>query len=317
MPPPRGLYNPIEASSEYDCTKVIHNDTYPAIDSSKANLSGKAVMLVGGTKGIGKGMTLSFARAGASDIIVSARSLPDGLEKQVQDAATKVGKPAPNFHFVKMEISSLESVEAARAAVEKEVDRLDVLVNVAGILPQMAKLTEGDPATWWRTFEINLKGPYYTCRTFIPLLLKTADGLKTIINVASVGGIVVSPTLSDYQTTKTAVIRVSEFIAKEYADQGLICIPIHPGNIITDIIGPDGPPKEIAHVFTETAELAGDTVVWLSGGDGERKPWLNGRYVTVVWDMPELKSMKDFIVEKDLLKQKLVYPFHGVDKTAF
>ena len=308
MPPPKGSYNPIEAPGDYDCTETVHNDTYPAIDSSKADLSGKAVMVVGGSKGIGKGMAKSFARAGASDIVITARSFPDVLEKEVLDAAAAAGKSAPKIHLVKMEISSLESVEAARVAVEKDVGRLDILVNNAGILPQMAKLADGDPEAWWRTYEINVKGPYYTCRTFIPLLLKNPEGLKTIINVASVGGIVVSPTLSDYQGSKAAVIRMSEFIAKEYADAGIICIPIHPGNIVTDIIGPDGPPKEIAHVFTETVELAGDTVVWLSGGSGERKQWLNGRYVTVCWDMPELESMKDKIVQKDLLKPKLVYP---------
>ena len=304
MPPPRGSYNPIEAPGDYDCTSEVHNDTYPAIDSSKANLAGKAVMVAGGSKGIGKGMVKSFARAGASDIVVTARSFPEGLEHEILDAATAVGKPAPKVHFVKMEVSSLESVEAARAAVEKDVGRLDVLVNNAGILPQMAKLADGDPEAWWRTFDINVKGPYYTCRTFIPLLLKSSGGLKTIINVASVGGIVVSPTLSDYQSSKATVIRMSEFIAKEYADEGLICIPIHPGNIVTDIIGPDGPPKEIAHVFTETVELAGDTVVWLSN----RREWLNGRYVTVCWDMPELESWQERIVEKDLLKPKLVFP---------
>jgi hypothetical protein len=60
-------------------------------------------------------------------------------------------------------------------------------------------------------------------------------------------------------------------------------------------------------VFSETVELAGDTVVWLSGGHGGRKEWLSGRYVSVVWDMPELESLKERILAKDLLKPKLVY----------
>jgi NAD(P)-dependent dehydrogenase (short-subunit alcohol dehydrogenase family) len=169
----------------------------------------------------------------------------------------------------------------------------------------MKLLADSDVDAWWRTFEVNVKGPYLTCRAFLPLLLANQDGLKTIVNVSSVGAHVVVPTLSAYQTSKLALVRMSEFIAKENAEQGIICVSIHPGNIITDILGPDGPTEEMKHIFTETVQLPADTIVWMVAG--ERKDWLNGRYVNVTWNMPELEAQKERIVEKDLLKPKLVY----------
>ncbi|KAK5101057.1 hypothetical protein LTS08_004663 [Lithohypha guttulata] len=315
MPPAQGSFNPLEGPGDYDCTKTVHNDTYPEIDSAVANLSGKAVLIVGGSKGIGKGIGVSFAKAGVSHLAVTGRSFPDGFEKVFIHAAEAAGKTAPKVHLIKLEVTKLESVQEAREIVEKDIGRLDVLVNSAGILPEVKPLIDTDPEVWWSTFDVNLKGVYYACRTFIPLLLKSTEGLKTIVNLASVGAVIVSPGGNSYQVSKAAVLRLSEFIAVEYAEQGLICTAINPGNVLTDIFGPGGPPPFLAHVFTEKVELAGDAVVWMTGGGAERKPWISGRYLNVCWDLPELEAMKDRIIEKDLLKPKLVYP-KGLEENA-
>lgn len=111
------------------------------------------------------------------------------------------------------------------------------------------------------------------------------------------------PTVSAYQTSKLATVRLTEFIAKEYAEEGITAFSIHPGNVATDILGPDGP-GELAYLFTETVNLPADTIVWLVK---EERKWLNGRYVNVTWDMEEIEGKAEEIVEKDLLKVKFVY----------
>jgi NAD(P)-dependent dehydrogenase (short-subunit alcohol dehydrogenase family) len=305
MPPPKEAWNPIQGPGDYDTTATVHDDTYPAIDSAKANLEGKAALVCGGSKGIGKAIVLAFAKAGVSHLAVGARSSMSTIEREIQDAAASAGKSAPKVVLLQMDTTSEESVDAAKKRAEREIGRLDVLINNAGIFPEVKLLADSNVDTWWRTFDVNVKGPYLTCRAFLPLLLASEGGLKTIVNVSSVGAHVVVPNLSAYQTSKLAVVRMSEFIAKEYADQGIICVSIHPGNIITDILGPDGPPEELKHIFTETPKLPADTIVWMAAG--ERKEWLNGRYVNVTWDMSELEAMKNDIVEKDLLKPKFVY----------
>ncbi|KAF2100256.1 putative short-chain type dehydrogenase [Rhizodiscina lignyota] len=304
MPPPRGSWNPLEGPGDYDVTSFVHNDTYPEIDSTKANLKGKAVFVVGASKGIGKEVALSFARAGVSHLAVAARSKVSSIKDEIQSVAKEAGKQPPQFLPIDLDITSKSSVDHAAEEVEQVFGRLDILVNVAGTLGQAAKIVDSDPDQWWNTWNVNLRGPYLVCRAFIPLLLK--GGLKTIVNVSSVGAHIVRPTLNAYQPSKLAVLRFSEFAAKEYAEDGLICFSVHPGNIVTDILLTSfgGIPKGMEHIFVDTPRLPADSIVFLTG---ERRDWLSGRYINCTWDMPELIAKKDEIVEGDKLKVRLIF----------
>ena len=70
-----------------DYTETLHSDTYDAIDSSKANLSNKNVFICGASKGIGRSITLSFAKAGVSCIAIGARSDQAALEKDISESS--------------------------------------------------------------------------------------------------------------------------------------------------------------------------------------------------------------------------------------
>lgn len=121
------------------------------------------------------------------------------------------------------------------------------------------------------------------------------------------GAHLTTPTISAYQSSKLAVLRVTEFIATEYSSQGITAITVHPGNIMNDIVGnPDDLPPELRVVFTETNELPADTIVWLMA---EKREWLNGRYVNCTWDMPQLLEKRERIVEGEKLKVKLDVDF--------
>lgn len=153
---------------------------------------------------------------------------------------------------------------------------------------------------------VNVRGPYLIARACLPLLLKSE--LKTLITVSSVGAHVVGPTLSDYQISKLAVLRLAEFVAKEYEDAGIVAFSVHPGNMLTDIVGQgENFSPELKAVFTETPELPADALVYLSK---EKREWLGGRYVNCTWDSPELTSpaMTKKIVDGNLLKVRLVTP---------
>lgn len=316
MPPPKGSFNPIEGpgkafdtrsgthflilSGDYDVTSDIHNDTYPAIDSAHLNLKGKAVFISGGSKGIGKDIVLSFARAGVSHLAVGARSDVSSLRKEVQAVAKEAGKPAPQFLPLKVDITSQSSIEHAATEIERVFGHLDIIVNNAGSFYR-GMIAESDPEEWWGPWQTNVRGTYLICKAFIPLLLKGGD--KTIVNVSSVGAHCKSPTLSAYQTSKLAVTRFSEFVAAEYGDQGLLCYSVHPGNVPdTGILGPGGIPRGMEHIFVDTARLCGDTIVFLTR---EKRDWLTGRYINVTWDMPELMAKEYYIVKGDKLKVKL------------
>lgn len=216
-------------------TDPVHNDTYPAIDPTKASLGGKTVFVSGASRGLGRAMALSFARAGASEIAIGARSDMSSLETEMHEAATAAGIKLPRVLQVELDVTSRESVDNAATAVEKEFGKLDILINNAGIVGAMKPVAETDPEDWWNVFTVNVRGPYLVTRACLPLLLKGGD--KTIVNVASVGAHLTTLGLSSYQTTKLALLRFTEFLCAEYGERGLLAYCIHPGNVETDIVG--------------------------------------------------------------------------------
>ena len=292
------------SSGDYTTTKEVHNDSYPAIDPAKADLSGKAIFVSGASRGIGRCIALSYAKAGASHIAIGARSDLTTVEKDVLEAAKQAGKKAPRVLSVKLDITDPQSVDGAAQKIEKAFGRLDVVVNNAGILGARDAVGDSEPDVWWQTMNVNLRGPYMISRACLPLLLRS--DLKTLISVASVGAHSISPGLSAYQTSKLALVRLTEFIAKEYADQGIVALTVHPGNVLTDIVGfGEGMDPQLKTIFTESTELCGDSLVYLTR---EKRDWLNGRYINVTWDMPELTSdpLKAEIIDQDKLKVRLV-----------
>ncbi|KAL7627867.1 hypothetical protein AAE478_002062 [Parahypoxylon ruwenzoriense] len=243
MPPPRGTPNPIEGPGDYDTTTVVHDDTYAAIDPSKVDFSGKAVFISGASRGLGRAMCISFAKAGASMIAVGARSDLSATVKEMKAEAAKAGRSEPNILPLKSDVSDRQSIDDAAAQIKKSFGRLDIIINNAGIFGS-GLIADSDPDEWSKVWQVNLVGPYLVARAFIPLMLEGGD--KSIITVSSVGAHCISPGLSAYQSSKLAVLRLSEFISVEYGDKGILAYCIHPGNIPTDMIGgPDGLTPEL------------------------------------------------------------------------
>ncbi|KAI1460465.1 NAD(P)-binding protein [Annulohypoxylon moriforme] len=302
MPPPRGTPNPLEGPGMYyDVTSVVHSDTYPAIDSAKANFNGKAVFVSGASRGLGRAMAISFAKAGASMIAIGARSDLSTTEKEIRAAVASVGKPEPTILPVKFDVSDRKSVDEAAEQVKKSFGHIDIVINNAGVF-YLGPIVDGDPDEWWKVFQVNLVGPYLVARGFIPLLLEGND--KTIITVASVGAHLKSPGSSAYQISKMAVIRFTEFIVAEYGSKGILAYSIHPGNIPTDMLSSiKNVPPIVKAVFVDTAELSADSLVYLTS---QKRDWLAGRYINVTWDLPELMEKEEEIVKGDKLKLRLV-----------
>lgn len=227
-------------------------------------------------------------------------------EKAVKDAAAKAGRPEPQLLSLKLDITSKESVEAAAAKVKTVFGgRLDILINNAGVLAGRAPVAASDPDAWWSNFQANLLGPYLTCRSFLPLMGPGA----IVFSISSVGAHCITPELSAYQTSKLAVLRLTEFLAVENPD--VTSIVLHPGNMLTDIVGKgEGMDENLKAVFTETTDLCADGLTFLAGqhSEGDGIGWLSGRYVNVTWDLPELvgPEKRKEIVDGDKLKVRLV-----------
>jgi NAD(P)-dependent dehydrogenase (short-subunit alcohol dehydrogenase family) len=252
---------------------------------------------------VGRATALSYAKAGASTIIIAARSSLTSLIDEVKNAAKSVGKPEPKVLAIKLDVTSVASVEAAAQTAEKEVASLDILINNAGYLEKWVPIADSDAEEYWTSFTTNYKGTYLVTRSFLPLVL--ASSTKVILNIVSAGAHRVAFGASAYQTSKLALCRFTEFTVNEYGKEGVIAIAVHPGGVDTELAR--GMPVEMQKmVLVDKAEMSGDALVWYGG---ERREWLSGRYVSSNWDVGELEGKKEKILKEDLLKVRMAVGF--------
>lgn len=276
---------------------TTHHNTYPFIDASKYSLSGRSVLITGANKGVGRAISIGYAKAGASQIAVAARS-PVSTQELIE-AAKSAGRPEPQILYVRIDVTDQKSTEAAAKQVEKEFGRLDILINNAGYLGKWIPMVQGDPIDWWANYEVNIKGTYLMSRAFIPLVLKSE--LRTVVNISSVGAHSTFKGASGYQSSKLAGLRFSEFLNIDYGEEGLLAYSVHPGGVVTDLA--QNMPTEVqSRLLIDQPELAGETIPWLTH---QKRDWLAGRYVNCTWDMSELMGRKEDILKGDLLKVRM------------
>ncbi len=141
-----------------------HHDVYPRIDSGadlKGSASGKVVFLSGASQGIGQATAVAFARAGAAAVYIIARS-----EHALQETQRKVmeANPATQCAYHICDVTDREQVKAAIKECVARFGGIDVADANAGYLGKWVKIAESDPDSWWRSWEINVKGSYYLIR---------------------------------------------------------------------------------------------------------------------------------------------------------
>jgi NAD(P)-dependent dehydrogenase (short-subunit alcohol dehydrogenase family) len=215
----------------------LHNDIYPAISVAKTpslKQEGKTVLITGGSRGIGRAITLQYAHAGVASIIITARgsSALDGVEQEIN----KINKDIRVLKFP-LDVSDADAVRKCAEEVTAKEGRLDILVNNAGATDPWKPLAETDPSAWWSTWETNVKGPYLFLHAFLPLLMATAEKHKVVtdvINMTSIGAHVTLPGASAYGGSKLALLRLTEFVNMEYGAKGVNVVSLHPGGVPTE-----------------------------------------------------------------------------------
>ena len=185
------------------------------------DLSGKIAVVTGASRGIGAEIARLLAAQGAH-VIVSSRKQEDC--QKVVDAIVADGGSA---EASACHIGELAQIEALFVRLEQTHGRLDVLVNNAAVNPYFGPITETDPAIFQKTVDVNIRGYFYMSSFGAKLMAKHGGG--SIINVASVNGVVPGFQQGIYSITKAAVISMTRAFAVECAEAGVRCNALLPG----------------------------------------------------------------------------------------
>ncbi|MGN6740001.1 SDR family oxidoreductase [Dyella sp.] len=185
------------------------------------DLTGKIALVTGASRGIGAEIARLFAAKGAH-VIVSSRKLED-CQKVVDGIVAEGGKA----EAIACHIGEMAQIEALYAAIDARHGRLDVLVNNAATNPYFGPITETDPAIFQKTVDVNIRGYFYMSSHAAKRMAKNGGG--SIVNVASVNGVVPGFQQGIYSITKAAVISMTKAFAVECAEAGVRCNALLPG----------------------------------------------------------------------------------------
>ena len=236
------------------------------------------VLITGGSAGIGRATAEAYGRAGAS-VVIASRHEEDGEE--VARLVAEAGGRA--IHHV-TDVAKPDDIASLVDRTLAEYGRLDIAVNNAGVLPPTADLVEQTAEDWNRAIAVDLGGVFHALQHEIAAMLKTGGG--SIVNTASVAGLIADPGMSPYAASKHGVVGLTKAAALDYATRNIRVNAIAPGLVRTAMIDdwladPQmretvlgySPQKRVA----EPAEIA-DTVLYLTSDSAS---FINGAVIAI------------------------------------
>ena len=189
-------------------------------------LKEKVAIVTGGTAGIGKGIAIKFAEAGAHVVIFGTNE--ERGAAVVSELKEK--NPSGNAFFVRLDVAKTAEVDAGIKHVLEHFSNVDILVNNAGITKDqlLMKMSEED---WDQVMDVNVKSCYNTCKALVRPMMKARKG--KIINMSSVIGLTGNAGQTNYAASKAAIIGFTKALAKELAPRNICVNSIAPGFITT------------------------------------------------------------------------------------
>ena len=247
--------------------------------------SGKSVIVTGGAKGIGRAISLGFARAGAS---VACADIDEAAGAEVvQLAEGAEGK----LLFVNADVSQAAACQALVQAAVSAFGGVDILCNNVGIQPTSSYLPahELPEELWDRIINVNLKSRFLMTKYCVPEMKKRGGG--AIINTASVQGVQSAWGVSAYAASKGGDLSLTRQLALEYAKDNIRVLAVNPGTIDTPLVA-EAAAAEGSTVAEKQAVWAADHPIGRIGQPaevanvvlflaGDKASFMTGSYVNV------------------------------------
>lgn len=228
------------------------------------DLTGKAVLVTGASRGIGAAAARAFAEAGAM-VGVMARNA-DAVEALASEIG---GLPLAG------DVAVAGDMERAVAALHDRAGRLDVLVNNAGLIGPMSLLDQADAEAWDECIDVNIKGVFHGMRAVLPLMRAAGGG--TVLTVGSGAAHRPQEGWSAYCASKAGALMLTRSLDLEARGDGIRAISLSPGTVATDMqrairdsgVSPISQLDWSVHIPPEWPARA---LVWMCGPEAD--PWL-------------------------------------------
>lgn len=191
---------------------------------------GQIALVTGGTRGIGKAIAESLAKQGVN-VVVAGRNL-----NAANEVAASISTPGVKAIGMKLDVSDSGEVEKVFEEIRKEFNRIDILINNAGITKDGLLMRMREEA-WDSVIDINLKGVFLCSREAIKDMAKQRYG--RIINITSVAAFMGNPGQANYSASKAGIVGFTKTVAREYAGRGVTVNAVAPGFIetaMTDVL---------------------------------------------------------------------------------
>lgn len=251
------------------------------------DLTGQVAVVTGAGRGIGRALGARLAREGMKVGLVSRTA---SEVESLRDEITAAGGQAV---AAGVDVADRAGVEAFVAQVERELGPVDVLVNNAArsAVWDGTKLWESDVDDWWSRVETNLRGPMLFASAVLPGMVERGHGYVMAMN--SLGGAAALPSTDGaYPVSKSALFRLTDQLASQLKDTGVVAIDLSPGLVKTSANDGGGLPDA---AFTPVERIC-DLVVTVARGELDD---FSGRFLHAQDDLAELKSRREEIVARD------------------
>jgi len=254
-----------------DVGKMTHK-----VSANSYHLNGKTALVTGGSNGIGAEIAKTLARNGAS--VAIAYSQDKEAASAVVDAVKEAGSKAV---ALQCNVSDSKSVERLSQSVTENFDKLDILVNCAGIVRDELLLSMNDES-WYDVIQTNLTGTFLVTRACVPGMIRNRWG--RIINMSSIAGEFGSVGQTNYAASKGGINAMTKSLALEVASKGVTVNAIAPGMIETrmsenvrNLLGENLKKQIPLGRFGKPEDIA-ECVAWMSSSAAD---YITGQIITI------------------------------------